>query len=165
MQATLAAPFGTVLVTVDDEAHVAAVDLSPASEPEYLPAGFPAGIAEAFGAYLAGEAHRPSVPVGDVDATTFQREVYETLASIEPGDPVTYGELARRIGKPGAARAVGQALRANPLPLVWPCHRVVAKDGLGGFGGAHACDDETGKLAIKRWLLEHERNLRRASFP
>jgi O-6-methylguanine DNA methyltransferase len=54
-------------------------------------------------------------------------------------------------------RAVGQALRRNPLPLVWPCHRVVAKNGLGGFGGCPP-DSDADPLEIKRWLLDHERD-------
>lgn len=74
------------------------------------------------------------------DITEFHRRVFATARAIAPGNTVTYGELARRLGTPGAARAVGQALGANPFPIVVPCHRIVAADGsLGGFsapGGA-----------------------------
>ena len=77
-----------------------------------------------------------------------QRVVLETLCVIAPyGHVVTYGELARRSGCPGGARAVGQTMARNPLPLVVPCHRVVAAGGLGGYGGG---------LALKRWLLALE---------
>ena len=74
------------------------------------------------------------------DIPEFHRRVFAAARAIAPGDTVTYGELARRLGTPGAARAVGQALGANPFPIVVPCHRIVAADGsLGGFsapGGA-----------------------------
>lgn len=156
MQAVLPTPFGSVLVTVDERDRVRSVDLSPQQAEPRRPDGFPEAIEGAFEAYLAGRAARPEVPVGEIDATDFQRSVCEALTAVPPGEPVTYGDLARRIGKPGAARAVGQALGRNPLPLVWPCHRVVASDGLGGFGGAREADDSD-KLAMKRWLLEHER--------
>ena len=74
------------------------------------------------------------------DIPEFHRRVFATARAIAPGNTVTYGELARRLGTPGAARAVGQALGANPFPIIVPCHRIVAANGrLGGFsapGGA-----------------------------
>lgn len=71
----------------------------------------------------------------------FARRVYAAARTIGWGCTTTYGELARRIGSPGEARAVGQALSQNPIPIIIPCHRVLAKDGMGGFsayGGASA---------------------------
>lgn len=66
--------------------------------------------------------------------TAFQKKVWEKLSGLLPGQMVTYGMLAREIGRPKAARAVGQAVGANPLPIIIPCHRVIASDGsLGGF--------------------------------
>lgn len=80
----------------------------------------------------------------------FPRAVYEAARGILPGRTATYGELAAKVGKPGAARAVGRALSRNPFLLVVPCHRVVASDGtLGGFS-AH------GGVRTKRRLLELE---------
>ena len=80
--------------------------------------------------------------------TPFQLSVWQTLAEIPYGETITYAELARRVGRPGAFRAVGQANGANPLPIVVPCHRVVAAGGrLGGYGGG---------LDTKRRLLELE---------
>ena len=68
--------------------------------------------------------------------TEFQRDVYDRLLEIEYGHVASYGQIAREVGKPDMARAVGQAVGANPLPIVVPCHRVVASDGsLTGFGG------------------------------
>lgn len=160
MEGTIEAPFGVIQVTVDTKGRVMSVRLDPEGPdlPEQGLRGLPDPVHGAFEAYLERERARPAVVVGDVDGSAFQHRVWEELARIEPGHPVTYGQLAERIGKPGAARAVGQALGANPLPLVWPCHRVVASDGLGGFGG---CAQGSGEeaLAIKRWLLAHEREL------
>ena len=68
--------------------------------------------------------------------TDFQRDVYDRLLTVEYGHVVSYGQIAKDVGKPDMARAVGQAVGANPLPIVVPCHRVVASDGsLTGFGG------------------------------
>ena len=80
--------------------------------------------------------------------SAFQRAVRRELRRVRFGQVVTYGELARRCGRPGAARAVGRALAANPAPLLVPCHRVAASGGrLGGFSAG---------LQWKRRLLEHE---------
>lgn len=80
--------------------------------------------------------------------TPFQQRVWKGLTDIPYGRVISYGELARRIGMPGAARAVGQANGANPIPIVIPCHRVIAANGkIGGFSSG---------LAIKRQLLAHE---------
>ena len=68
--------------------------------------------------------------------TGFQRDVYDRLLSIEYGHVASYGQIASAVGKPDMARAVGQAVGANPMPIVVPCHRIVASDGsLTGFGG------------------------------
>ena len=85
-----------------------------------------------------------------VEGTAFQRRLWDALCEIPRGKTMTYGELARRLG--AEARAVGQACGDNRLPIVIPCHRVVAADGLGGFG--HATGGYL--LEAKRWLLLHE---------
>jgi methylated-DNA-[protein]-cysteine S-methyltransferase len=83
------------------------------------------------------------------DATPFHRQVWETTCEIPHGETRSYAWVAREIGRPAAARAVGQALGKNPLPIVVPCHRVIASDGsLCGFGGG---------LEMKKWLLDLER--------
>ncbi|MEJ2590567.1 MAG: methylated-DNA--[protein]-cysteine S-methyltransferase [Candidatus Thiodiazotropha sp.] len=86
----------------------------------------------------------------ELEGSPFQRRVWQALRAIPAGRTLTYGELAVRIGS--GARAVGNACRANPCPLVVPCHRVVAARGLGGFAGERSGR----KLEIKRWLLHHE---------
>ena len=85
-----------------------------------------------------------------VEGTPFQRSVWQAMCAIPRGRTRTYGELARELG--GEARAVGQACGDNRLPIVIPCHRVVAADGIGGFG--HSTGGYL--LEAKRWLLVHE---------
>jgi methylated-DNA-[protein]-cysteine S-methyltransferase len=87
-----------------------------------------------------------------IGCTPFQRKVYAALKKVPAGKTVTYGELAKRAGYPGAARAVGSALRKNRLPIVIPCHRVIPSTG--GLGEYAA-----GKK-WKRWLLECEKSVR-----
>jgi methylated-DNA-[protein]-cysteine S-methyltransferase len=97
--------------------------------------------------YFAGQRTAFDLPL-DVRGPYFQRQAWLALASIPYGSTVSYGEQARRIGYPGAARAVGAANARNPLPVILPCHRVIGANGsLTGFGGG---------LGTKRWLLEHE---------
>ena len=85
-----------------------------------------------------------------IEGTEFQRRLWDALREIRRGRTLTYGELARKLG--GEARAVGQACGDNKLPIVIPCHRVVAAGGIGGF--AHSTDGYL--IEAKRWLLMHE---------
>ena len=103
-------------------------------------------------ALLRGEKRDLRELVLDIDgaAAAFNRRVYELARTIPPGATMTYGDIARRLGSPGTARAVGQALGQNPLPIVVPCHRVLAADGrMGGFSAP-------GGVATKRRMLEIE---------
>jgi O-6-methylguanine DNA methyltransferase len=87
-------------------------------------------------AYLEGQTRDLDLPIDLDGQTPFQKRVWEALQRIPYGRVRSYGWVARKIGKPRAARAVGAACGANPVPLVVPCHRVVAADGsLGGFSG------------------------------
>jgi methylated-DNA-[protein]-cysteine S-methyltransferase len=97
--------------------------------------------------YFAGERRTFSVPLAP-RGTPFQLSVWQALRAIPYGETVSYGDLARRLGCAAAARAVGLANGANPLPIIVPCHRVIGTDGsLTGFGGG---------LSIKRALLALE---------
>ena len=100
-------------------------------------------------AYLAGRRRSFSLPLAP-GGSDFQRQVWAALLRIPWGETLTYGELARRLGREGAARAVGTANGGNPLPILIPCHRVVAANGLGGYSGG---------LALKRRLLTLEGSL------
>lgn len=98
--------------------------------------------------YFAGERRTFTVPLAPA-GTDFQRKVWTALRAIPYGETVSYGDLARRIGKPGAAIAVGQANGRNPIPIIVPCHRVIGADGkLVGYAGG---------LEIKKALLRLEK--------
>jgi len=102
--------------------------------------------------YFKGVRETFSVPL-DIDGTQFQMEVWFTLRNIAYGETTTYGELAKKIGRPNAARAVGAANAANPTPIVLPCHRVIGATGsLTGYGGGVSL------LYIKEGLLSLEKH-------
>ena len=98
--------------------------------------------------YFAGERHDFDLPIDFGAVTPFTRDVLNATTRVPFGHVLTYGEIARRIGKPGASRAVGNALGRNPLPVVVPCHRIVRADGSMGW--------YTGGVGIKRRLLALE---------
>ena len=109
----------------------------------------PASLTQALKAYFAGDidalADVPTATAG----TPFQREVWNALRAIPAGTTISYGQLAAKLGREGASRAVGAANGANPIPIVVPCHRVIGADGsLTGFGSG---------LGRKQWLLDHDR--------
>ena len=112
-------------------------------------APFPPGSpARQLREYFRAERTEFEVKVEPDSASEFDRAVWKELCTVRPGYTVTYGDLARRVGYAGAARAVGGAMRRNPIPIIIPCHRVVGKDGdITGFGLG---------LWRKRWLLDHE---------
>lgn len=106
---------------------------------------------EGISALLEGEQADLSAVVIDLTAVApFDRRVTEVARTIDVGETLTYGEVATRIGAPGQAREVGQALGRNRFPLVVPCHRVVAADGLGGFSAPGGAETKLRLLAIER---------------
>ncbi len=114
------------------------------SQPALMP------IAEQLQAYFAGARTSFDLPLDLSQLTPFQLSVLQAACRIPPGTVWTYGQVAQAIDKPRASRAVGQALGRNPVPIVIPCHRVVASDGsLGGYSGG-------GGLDSKRLLLHLE---------
>lgn len=103
-----------------------------------------------FAAYFREGTFEFSLPLQPT-GTSYQQRVWRRLMAIPAGASCTYGDLARRLGS--GPRAVAAACRANPLPLIVPCHRVVGSDGIGGY-----CGQAGGPwLQVKRWLLQHER--------
>ena len=100
--------------------------------------------------YVQGSRTTFDLPIDWTALTDFQRRVLRAALAVRRGQVATYGEIARRIGRPRASRAVGQALGHNPFPLVIPCHRVLGSDGsLRGYGGG-------GGTKTKAWLLQLE---------
>jgi methylated-DNA-[protein]-cysteine S-methyltransferase len=109
-----------------------------------------ADAVRALTSHLAGEgAALDGIPLDLEGQPPFRRRVAEVLRATKPGQTLTYGAVALLAGSPGAARAVGQAVARNPLPILVPCHRVLASDGPGGFS-------LFGSLEAKARLLELE---------
>lgn len=151
-------PIGTALVVTDEAGVLRAfnwTDYEPAML-AWIGRRYPktrltegAGpLRAAFDAYFAGETDVFGTIAWEGAGTAFQKEVWAALCMIPAGETWSYAQLAERIGRPTAVRAVGLANGSNPVALVVPCHRVIGSNGaLTGYGGG---------LHRKRWLLEHE---------
>lgn len=116
-----------------------------------LPADLPSGIVDRaidqLEQYLRRQRQAFDVPL-DLRGTEFQLRVWQELQTVPYGSTISYGELARKVGRPGGARAIGNAMASNPVPIIVPCHRVIGHDlSLVGFGGG---------LSLKEQLLELE---------
>jgi methylated-DNA-[protein]-cysteine S-methyltransferase len=148
-QAVIGAP-GFRLGVCCDEAEIWRIAFLPPG-PEVAPSNaLAATAARQLGAYLADAEYAFALPLRPA-GTPFQRRVWQQIAAIPAHQTRTYGDIARSLHS--APRAVGQACGSNPLPVVVPCHRVLATGGgLGGF----ARQTDGLLLEIKRWLLAHE---------
>jgi methylated-DNA-[protein]-cysteine S-methyltransferase len=132
---------GRGAVTIKTKTGSLRVDCQAAGVP-------PAKLARQLKAYLSGKPVRFGGRLDLSFGTPFQQKVWRAMLAIPRGQTRSYAWIAKKIGKPKAVRAVGAACGANPVPIVVPCHRVVASDGsLGGFGGG---------LALKKQLLKLE---------
>lgn len=139
-------PAGPVSFATDGE-RVVRVVLGRAESGEGRASPLDREVRRQLREYFAGRRREFDLPVAP-DRPPFARAVLAEVAGIPFGKTLSYGEVAAAVGKPLAARAVGQAVGSNPLPLLIPCHRVLAANGgLGGFGGG---------LAWKRFLLDLE---------
>ncbi len=149
-QAMLRTPFAVLGISTRDDL-LSGIDFLPWDSPTRAPQD---PVAEAacrqLMAYLRAPDFTFDLPL-HLCGTPFQTRVWRALREIPAGSTVHYGDLARALGS--GPRAVGQACGANPLPIVVPCHRVLAKNGMGGF--MHHSSGEP--LSIKAWLLRHER--------
>jgi methylated-DNA-[protein]-cysteine S-methyltransferase len=168
---TLDTPTGELAIVADAQGNLRSLEWTDHDERmrrllrlHYGAGGFvlepsrdPGGLTRALRAYFAGDlAAIDRLPVA-TGGTPFQRLVWRALRDIPCGTTVSYGELARRIGRAEAVRAVGLANGANPVGIVVPCHRVIGADGaLTGYGGG---------IERKRWLLAHEGAACVASLP
>jgi len=141
------APWGRVTIVMNSEGELSRIDMAgnrAAGTPD--PARCQR-IARQLTEYFEGRRRDFTLPLA-LTGTAFQRRVWNALCEIQYGQVIAYGELARRIGSPNAARAVGSANGANPVPIVVPCHRVIAAGGaLGGYSSG---------LDVKRALLNLE---------
>ena len=149
---TVDSPIGTLLLLGDGQAlrglHMQGGRTAIRVRPEWERAAAPFARVEAqLTEYFEGRRTTFDVPL-ELAGSPFQRRVWQALQEIPYGETTSYGELARRVGAPSAARAVGVANRQNPVAVIVPCHRVIGADGsLTGFGGG---------LERKRLLLELE---------
>jgi methylated-DNA-[protein]-cysteine S-methyltransferase len=159
-------PIGELLVVADHDGNLRAVDWTD-YEPRMrrllrrhygengfrlTPSRVSNGLTQAIRCYFTGNLTAiDKLPVKTA-GTPFQREVWRALREISCGTTLSYAQLAKRIGRPAAVRAVGLANGSNPVGVVVPCHRVIGSDGsLTGYGGG---------IERKRWLLEHEKQVR-----
>ncbi len=114
----------------------------------------PAWVLEAVRRLLSHLAGRPQdlgeIPLDLSDLTPFQHRVAEVLGGTSPGETISYGEVALLAGRPGAARAVGQAVKANPILILVPCHRVVAANGPGGWSAFGTPERKAALLELER---------------
>ena len=155
-------PTGEMIVVADHDGNLRTIDwtdhearMKKLLDRQYgkgryklTPARDPGGLSSAMRRYFKGDlAVIDKLPVR-TEGTAFQKSVWKALRSIKCGTTISYAELARRIGRPKAVRAVGLANGQNPVGVVVPCHRVIGSNGsLTGYGGG---------LSRKQWLLEHE---------
>jgi methylated-DNA-[protein]-cysteine S-methyltransferase len=160
-------PAGEMLIVADRDGNLRAMDWTEHETRmrrllglHYGETGFrlertsnPGGLTEAVSRYFAGELQAIDTLPVQTGGTPFQRNVWRALREIPAGATVSYAQLAEKIGRPSAVRAVGLANGSNPVPVVVPCHRVIGSDGsLTGYAGG---------LERKRWLLQHERDPQR----
>jgi len=156
----LPSPIGPLALACDEAGRVRGVSfgdgLLGAMRREYPAAALaegdpPSAVARGITAYFEGDRTALADVAWSLEGAAsagFQPRVWKALADVPPGVTISYGEMARRAGEPGAAQAAGTALNRNPIPLILACHRVIGSDGsLTGFGGG---------LERKGWLLRHE---------
>ena len=145
--AVVAVPFGAVGIAV--QGVQVAIELLPVKHAvKTAEHKIAAKVASQIEAYFSNARNDFNLPIV-FKGTPFQRRVWQAIGAIPSGQVLTYGQLAEQIGS--GARAVANACGANNLPLVVPCHRVVAKNGIGGF-----MNGQEDGLKIKTWLLKHE---------
>lgn len=152
-------PIGTILIVVDGE-QLCSLDFADYEQrmmtllqrrygPIHLTRSIdPCSFSSRMRDYFAGDYRSLDAISVSTGGTAFQQQVWSMLRTIPPGTTINYGEIAAKLGRPTAYRAVGGANALNPIPIVLPCHRVVGADAsLTGYGGG---------IERKRWLLRHE---------
>lgn len=146
---TLPTPVGRLAVFIKDS-KVVQVDYASQTKSETKRLSpFATKVKKQIQSYFVSPGCDFDLPL-ETNGTDFQRRVWRVLQTIPAGKTLTYGDVARRLKS--SARAVGNACRNNPVPLIVPCHRVVAKTNIGGFSGKTS----GASITRKRWLLNHE---------
>lgn len=143
------APFGRLAIRVNNDIVCGIDFLTQRTKLRAARTNFSKQIIDELEHYFSDPEYQFSLPV-QLSGTTFQKSVWRALQTIPSGTTCTYGELAARLDS--SARAVGNACRANPVPVIVPCHRVVAASGIGGFSGSV----KGRHIMTKQWLLAHE---------
>ncbi|MCK4950879.1 MAG: methylated-DNA--[protein]-cysteine S-methyltransferase [Gammaproteobacteria bacterium] len=147
--AIMKSPLGTLGIEVQGD-HLLAIDfLSDARKEKKPDSPMAKEVVNQLGQYFKNPEWEFSIPLLPAD-TAFRRRVRNALNNIPAGKVRSYGAVAKKLRS--APRAVGGACRANPVPIVVPCHRVVAQSGIGGFSGS----TQGKEIMIKQWLLSHE---------
>lgn len=147
--AVVISPFGALGIVARDA--LTSIDFLPRGvRPRAARTPLARQVCAQLRAYFSNPRHVFDLPLV-THGSDYQERVWRALRRIPAGRVLSYGQLAGKLAS--GARAVGSACRANPVPIVVPCHRVVAGSGLGGFMGGKA----PAQLAIKQWLLTHER--------
>jgi len=148
--AVIAAPFGRVGFILEGEAisDISFLDKNTSLSPPRSASA--RKVARVLRSYFGNPGMTFRLPL-KLDGTPFQQRVWRALQRIPAGKTLSYGVLAKKLDT--SARAVGNACRANPVPIIVPCHRVVASNGMGGFMGKRSGSP----LDLKHWLLAHER--------
>ena len=144
-------PEGPLLIAVDEDGRVVRLHFVdgplPITDDWHQDADALKPVSRQLDEYFAGERTEFDLELAP-EGTPFQLDVWHQLTRIPYGETISYGELAKRVDRPGAARAVGAANGRNPIAIIVPCHRVIGADGsLTGFGGG---------IPWKRWLLNRE---------
>ena len=148
--AVITAPFGRIGFMLEGEAitDISFLDKNTSLSPPCTPQA--RKVARVLRSYFGNPRYSFRLPL-KLGGTAFQQRVWRALQRIPAGRTLSYGVLAKKLDT--SARAVGNACRANPVPIIVPCHRVVASNGVGGFMGKRA----GAPLNLKHWLLAHER--------
>jgi methylated-DNA-[protein]-cysteine S-methyltransferase len=156
LQGRLSTPIGSVEVTVDEGGAVTSISFVEATSPDMRNSDDACVRAiRQLEEYFRGERRRFELPLAP-EGTEFEHKVWAEVCRIPFGSTDTYGEIARRLGEPDAARAVGAANAHNPIAIVIPCHRVIGSDGdLTGYAGG---------VDRKKWLLDMESGQARLEF-
>jgi len=146
--AVIAAPFGAVAISAQDD-FLVGIELLGLPQIEQLSSDpFVLDVIKQLQQYFVSPSFVFDIPYA-VNGTLFQKRVWRAIASIPSGDTWSYGELADQVAS--GPRAVANVCGANQVPLIIPCHRIVAKAGLGGF-----MQGKENGLRVKQWLLDHE---------